>query len=713
MASISTDIRATSTTINDTQAISVDEVGNHSTLKRNVNKRKSTPQKKSVRKKPHTMPANVECDELDVSGENNISKKLTGYLSLQMFVQIYVSILKSTKYQLQPEVAVVCAKILDFRSFLSPDESCANLVCTEEWKTLVEQEILEYHTTRSVNTGNWYTWNRNNEDFQVNAAIAMQVFRSLIFSIQEYNANLDKSSKVELLFPLEALKFFLSNHTLLIDSTDFSVSMLATANNENNVPSLAGKNNEKRNAKLTLISHGQILLKYNQSPVKFSSLLAKSTQGDIEAVKLLVENKITFNNSLPTETSEKISLHIPAYVHFTTPEFEVEKHILIKASSHLQRVWVVMTNNHVVIYDAETKYCSIPSGNIQTNIVDKLTLLLSAENHEYLFKKYAFVVFDMFLIPSDKSKLAIFDFYTCSLKNVVSDGDSVDLESKERSYREKLNLLKKCFPENSIYFNDEMIFINGLENELYAEHTVQIIYKEIHYICHRSYVYEHTPLVGAVVGISNLSLLIAFRNNPMESATAKRDVEYLSINAKVNISSPEIFYQLTACYTKDPMYGNSSTSMQTFAENEEEEETFKLITINDKVYKIFNKSQTTTGKFLRNVIFKVGFLVELTTNDNHFQIKSLYGSLDQPHISNINDERLKKITKIDEQSGKQTTKNKDKTKVFEAIASVFSESDPKQFRSRSIQFFEILRRNPAFVLCKTELIEKMNETFLM
>lgn len=295
-----------------------------------------------------------------------------------------------------------------------------------------------------------------------------------VLYLKLYKCLLQQMDKMNLtiVFPREALKFFITTHKTYINIMDFQDSSKKTINDKC-----------KKNTKQTNTVNGNILIEYCKSINNFKSQINKCNASDADALRFIGSNDIHF------------------FAQLYKPSI-----ILLKDKFLTTKNDKVIENYHKVSMLNHKHYCICINCNV----------LLVWDNNQFVVPSMAFereINLSMFSDVCNKSDLWIFDclvpiqkirsFTDVKIVDVIQT-DSANVSIMDLPYGERLKSINRIFKKFSI---------PTIEKDSFNDSHIQIPNRISLDQNYNRYFYTKPGNVLAIIGICRNELLLAFKRD--------------------------------------------------------------------------------------------------------------------------------------------------------------------------------------------------------
>lgn len=302
-------------------------------------------------------------------------------------------------------------------------------------------------------------------------------------------------------FSKEALKFFLVTHSRFLKPSDF-INTNEIGNNNNDGGNGGGKFDKKSNKNVTMLTCGNILNEYCKDLEKVISNLQRTEQSDIDALKLIVNYKLSLPSIMYT-VKNKIQIPSVSY-EYAKEDNKKPDHVFIPITS-FKRATILVTVDTVLLYDNNF---IVPSNNIEKDFT--ATILQNSK-----LKAAEYMVLDISL----GVKCKVIDLLATNY-NEEPENENERISWKTR-YTHK-TVLPSCYDDRIAMVHDILPNVKTVNFHTYEQHVKNVnetnALEDFSYIqkprngqpTDTSYIYIKPNLTAAVIGIQDINVCLAF-----------------------------------------------------------------------------------------------------------------------------------------------------------------------------------------------------------
>lgn len=313
--------------------------------------------------------------------------------------------------------------------------------------------------------------------------IIFQLFRKL------------ESENAIIQFPKESLKFFLASYHPFVQAYDFD-----------------GTNkiikSDKKNKTLATLTCGSILLEPIRGYDSFGASMHRCDQNDIEALKLIVNNKIELPSKMYHICGKR---HFKNVVYETDVTGEKREGYCQIYISNFKRATVLVTNSIVMVYDG--KQFIVPPISIEKDFNTQLISNSTLKKNEYML---------LDVLMSTKHK--VIDIIQTNVEGI---------ENLPDLYSDRLSLVTKTFPKIKT-----VTVMNSSQDSSFIQKPKKGFGP--------TYIYHKSNLTAAAIGISETHVILAFRDDSgtttpsvVNNTTATKNC--LVVKTKGIVAGPSIY----------------------------------------------------------------------------------------------------------------------------------------------------------------------------
>lgn len=303
------------------------------------------------------------------------------------------------------------------------------------------------------------------------------------FKSKVYNCIMNKlfvwfeNQNATFIFPKELLRYFLATHIKFIKPSDFIET--------NAIPKA-----DKRGKTVAQLLNGSILYEYAKGFDIFVSSMARSDIGDIQALKFIIQKKITIPSNMYEQSLNIKFTPKPHIQDIECTHREDYSQIMI---TNNKQMFVLITKNIVMIYDG-TIFVA-PTTNTEREFTTKLREESKLNEGDYMLLDIMFAV-----------KIRVIDVLQCSLNGKTT---------LPESYTSRLQLIQRILPGIRLATITTQQRTNN--NDCSYIHKPNVGFGP-------SYIYHKSNLTTAAIGILDKNVILALHDRNDKSLVVKYKV---------------------------------------------------------------------------------------------------------------------------------------------------------------------------------------------